>query len=127
MFAGETIRTGAPATCPTCNITPDFLVYSSNAGYYIGTYCNCGPYTRESNYYTTPQEAEGALESGYVAWRGPLFQKVEVHGYVMVPQWVEIDQILGSHTVECILSNNCDKYSSCMPVTMEVYHTRIAD
>jgi hypothetical protein len=59
---GETIRTGAPGTCPDCGVKVENEVHMSAAGYYIGTYCNCGPYSRESGYYRTRAEAEAALE-----------------------------------------------------------------
>lgn len=39
-------------------------VHMSAAGYYIGTYCNCGPYSRESGYYRDFDEAQQALISG---------------------------------------------------------------
>jgi hypothetical protein len=39
-------------------------VLRSAAGYYIGTQCECGPYSRESGYYRTYEEAESALNSG---------------------------------------------------------------
>ncbi len=45
---GETIGLGASPTCPECGFTPKLEVLRSNAGYYIGTQCLCGPYTRES-------------------------------------------------------------------------------
>ena len=32
-------------------------------GYYIGTSCNCGPYSRESEYFKTRAEAQAALDS----------------------------------------------------------------
>lgn len=63
MIPGETILTGAPETCSDCHITPKLSVYSSpgGAGYYIGTYCECGPYSRESDYFKTRELAEKAL------------------------------------------------------------------
>jgi len=61
MIEGETILSGAPDTCPECGVTPTLEVYRSNAGYYLGTYCNCGPYSRESGYYATEQEAQRDL------------------------------------------------------------------
>jgi hypothetical protein len=64
MIPGETISTGAPATCEDCGVTPELKVHKSPAGFYIGTYCNCGPYSRESGYYMTREEAEKALEKG---------------------------------------------------------------
>lgn len=61
-FQGETIGLGAPSTCPDCNVELEERVLQSAAGYYIGTECNCGPYSRESMYYwTTRVEALWAL------------------------------------------------------------------
>jgi hypothetical protein len=64
MIHGETIATGAAATCPDCKLTPRLQVYESAAGHYVGTYCKCGPYSRESGYYRTRLQAEEALASG---------------------------------------------------------------
>jgi hypothetical protein len=61
---GETILTGAPSVC--CGVNLKFEVLRSAAGYYIGTACpRCGPYSRESNYFISRQEAEDTL----VLWR----------------------------------------------------------
>jgi hypothetical protein len=57
MLPGETIASGAPATCPNCKTEAVPGVYSSAAGYYFGTYCECGPYTRETIYFATREEA----------------------------------------------------------------------
>jgi len=43
---------------------PKLDVYRSGAGYYIGTYCGCGPNTRESGYYPTRKLAQAELDSG---------------------------------------------------------------
>jgi hypothetical protein len=64
MFPGETIASGADATCDYCSLTPELRVYSSQAGYYVGTYCKCGPYSRESGYYHTYTDALAALATG---------------------------------------------------------------
>jgi hypothetical protein len=64
MFPGETIATGASPTCSDCGISPKLEVLQSPAGYYIGTMCNCGPYSRESDYYRTRMDADIALEAG---------------------------------------------------------------
>jgi len=61
----ETIRLGASKTCPECGVTPELGVYRSAAGWYIGTYCRCGPYSRESGYYATEEQAERALEADF--------------------------------------------------------------
>lgn len=53
---GETIENGANNTCPDCNTKLVFEVLKSNAGYYIGTQCTCGPYSRESLYYYETRE-----------------------------------------------------------------------
>ena len=64
MIPGETIATGAEPTCPDCLVTPKLQVCHSAAGYYVGTYCHCGPYSRESDYYRTSEAAQKALTSG---------------------------------------------------------------
>lgn len=61
---GETIGTGASPRCPDCNTMSATGVYSSMAGYYIGTWCECGPYSRESGYYTSYEAAEHDLTCG---------------------------------------------------------------
>jgi hypothetical protein len=63
---GETIATGAEPRCPDCHKMPKLDVYSSPAGYYVGTVCECGPYSRESGYYPTYIDAHRALhKEGY--------------------------------------------------------------
>lgn len=69
MIPGTTIRSGVDPTCPECGITPKLQVLSSAAGYYIGTWCDCGPYSRESDYYRTRQAAQSALDTDTVNWR----------------------------------------------------------
>jgi len=64
MIPGETIATGAEPTCPDCLVTPKLQVCHSAAGYYVGTHCHCGPYSRESGYYRTEEAAQKALTSG---------------------------------------------------------------
>ncbi len=61
---GETIGEGAPPHCDDCGRMPKLDVYRSGAGYYIGTYCSCGPYSRESGYYRTPELAQADLDTG---------------------------------------------------------------
>ena len=64
MLPGETIASGAPPRCEECGTMPKLDVYLSGAGFYIGTYCQCGPYTRESGYYRTRELAQAAFVSG---------------------------------------------------------------
>lgn len=66
---GETIRGGGSETCSDCNVTVMLGVYQSAAGYYIGTMCNCGPYSRESGYYPTKEAALQAMINDDVSWR----------------------------------------------------------
>lgn len=61
---GETLALGAPQTCHTCAVTVRPQVLSSAAGWYVGTRCDCGPYTRESGYYETARQAALALSTG---------------------------------------------------------------
>jgi hypothetical protein len=60
---GETIYSGAPETCEDCGVELVPKVCQSGAGLYIGTWCNCGPYSRESGYFATREEAEAILEA----------------------------------------------------------------
>jgi len=64
MLPGETIATGAENPCPVCNTVLVNEVLHSPAGYYIGTQCKCGPYSRESGYYRTSDIAQWALDHG---------------------------------------------------------------
>lgn len=64
MIPGENITTGAPAKCDECGETPPMRVLRSMAGYYIGTACSCGPYSRESEYYKTKEAAQKDLDAG---------------------------------------------------------------
>ena len=64
MLPGETIVSGAPGTCPECITELHNQVLRSAAGFYIGTRCECGPYSRESGYYRTEREAQRALDAG---------------------------------------------------------------
>jgi len=69
MIPGETIASGAPSQCPDCKVKLEPQVLRTPAGYYIGTQCNCGPYSRESEYYRTKEAAEKWLAlGGYERW-----------------------------------------------------------
>ena len=63
MMNGETMMTGAGKVCRDCSEIPLWGVYRSNAGYYVGTYCDCGPYSRESEYFRTQEAATVILDS----------------------------------------------------------------
>lgn len=61
MLKGETITSGEPSACPDCGTKLVLEVLSSNAGYYLGTRCNCGPYSRETGYFKSWKVANAAL------------------------------------------------------------------
>jgi len=50
-----------------CGTALDIQVLCSAAGYYIGFFCpECGgPYSRESGYFRSREEADRALNSGF--------------------------------------------------------------
>ena len=51
--------------CVQCNQVLDGKVLKTPAGWYVGTWCtNCGPYSRESGYFSSKEEAQEALERG---------------------------------------------------------------
>ena len=50
------------ATC-VCGAELELRVCRSAAGYYLGYWCDrCGPYSRETSYFRTYEEAEKELE-----------------------------------------------------------------
>jgi hypothetical protein len=65
----ETIHTGAPNKCPDCGKRLVEEVLYSPAGYYIGTQCCCGPYSRESYYYISRETAQKDLDARTVKYR----------------------------------------------------------
>jgi hypothetical protein len=64
MLRGETIAAGAPDVRPTCATQLRLNVLRSAAGFYIGSQCDCGPYSRESGYFSTREQAEASLSTG---------------------------------------------------------------
>lgn len=64
VMPGETLTTGAANPCPTCDVKLELQVCMSGAGYYIGSMCDCGPYSRESVYYAKGDEAQEHLDNG---------------------------------------------------------------
>lgn len=66
MLPGETRATQAKPEpeCPTCHQSLHNQVLRSAGGFYIGTFCRCGPYSRESGYFKTEAQAASALTTG---------------------------------------------------------------
>lgn len=69
---GETVGTRGQRVitainCTECGRVLYLKAYQSNAGWYLGYRCgNCGPFSRESGYYPSRNEAElAALEGDY--------------------------------------------------------------
>lgn len=66
---GETVASGADASiaCDICGSEYVIGVYMSGAGYYVGYACTgCGsPFSRESGYFPTREDAEAALSEGW--------------------------------------------------------------
>jgi len=60
---GETLYSGAPRTCEDCGVELVPRVCRSGAGFYIGTWCHCGPESRDSGYFASCGEAEAVLEA----------------------------------------------------------------
>jgi len=51
--------------CHECGTELSIDIQKSAAGYYVGFFCmTCGPYSRESGYYRSYEEAEKALNTG---------------------------------------------------------------
>lgn len=64
MLPDETVSSGGSAFCDSCKTRARLGVYHSNAGYYVGYRCNCGPYSRESGYYASFKETQRDLNTG---------------------------------------------------------------
>jgi hypothetical protein len=60
MAFAEELR--EPEVCQDCHQQLVTRVHQSNAGYYLGTWCGCGPYARFSDYFGTREEAQTELE-----------------------------------------------------------------
>ena len=61
---GECVR-DVETSCVDCGAHLEIQVCKSMAGYYVGFWCGaCGPYSRESGYYRSYEEAEKALSTG---------------------------------------------------------------
>ena len=64
---GECIH-DTQTVCMECGTELNIQVLRSAAGYYIGFFCpTCGPYSRESGYYRSREEAEEALSGNLFA------------------------------------------------------------
>ena len=50
MLDGQTIAKGANQTCQTCGKDVEFGVFNT-VYWYIGTKCDCGPYSRDTFYF----------------------------------------------------------------------------
>jgi RNase P subunit RPR2 len=55
------LRMEGGSVCQDCKTVLVPKVMSSAAGWYVGTSCKCGPYSRESAYYKTKEEVERLL------------------------------------------------------------------
>ena len=50
-------------TCEDCNSEIPLKVCQSAAGYYVGRFCpECGPYSRDSDYFKTREQAQSYLD-----------------------------------------------------------------
>jgi len=61
----ETIHRGASNICPDCKTKLKMeVLHNENMVYYVGTQCKCGPYSRETEYFNTREQATDALKNG---------------------------------------------------------------
>ena len=54
---GDTLNNGASPYCSDCKLFVKLGVHRSGAGWYIGTWCECGPHSIDSRYYPSEQIA----------------------------------------------------------------------
>lgn len=50
--------------CNSCHKSLELKPMKSSAGYYMGRSCDCGPYSRESKYFSSKAELEIQVKSG---------------------------------------------------------------
>ena len=50
-----------PEFCPKCGVGLDLGVYKSANGYYVGTACDCGPFSRDTPCFVRRGDAEVVL------------------------------------------------------------------
>lgn len=60
MYPGESNLNG-PKVCEDCHQSLETRVCRSQAGYYLGSWCNCGPNSRDSGYFDSKDEADACL------------------------------------------------------------------
>jgi len=62
MLPRETISNGADPICPDCGKEATWFVRSNGTSNCVATHCNCGMYSRETQYTISRQEAEDWLD-----------------------------------------------------------------
>jgi hypothetical protein len=50
--------------CVICDVKLVPRIMSAYSGFYVGTSCKCGPFSRESSYYSFRSEAQAVLDNG---------------------------------------------------------------
>lgn len=81
MLGGEGTH---PDECTDCGIRLVLGVHQSAAGFYIGTWCACGPYSRESDYFATREDAA----AGLTEWQADLPRvAARTPGYIPDPNF----------------------------------------
>jgi hypothetical protein len=55
------LRLKVGSHCDTCDTALTPQVMSTMGGFYVGTACKCGPFSRETDYFGTEAEARTAL------------------------------------------------------------------
>lgn len=60
MLNGETIGNGAKSICSECKKEVDFAALKT-LFWYVGTTCDCGPYSRETYYYDSEELCRAAF------------------------------------------------------------------
>ena len=64
MLPGECVG-DTTEVCFDCRSEMAIKICTSAAGHYLGFICpKCGPYSRESGYFPTKEDAQAALDSG---------------------------------------------------------------
>jgi hypothetical protein len=60
----KALREKVDSHCTKCDTDLVPRIMSAMSGFYVGTSCKCGPYSRESDYYAFRSEAQAVLDDG---------------------------------------------------------------
>lgn len=75
MLPGECLMADAPSVCPNCQQVPRTSIHREDRGSWVQTWCDCGPYSRETDYLPSHEHAEAFLSAFQAHQNGQVLTK----------------------------------------------------